>query len=105
MSDLDEFLGSVETRQRDAEVALLNGDAEPRLAIWSRNDPVTLLGACTRRPDGTTSATRFAGWAAPSPTADFGSRTVPAVRGRPALELREKVDNDRRPSNFGSSRR
>jgi ketosteroid isomerase-like protein len=45
MSELDEFLSWVETRQREAEVGLLNGDAEPRLAIWSRNDPVTLLGA------------------------------------------------------------
>lgn len=45
MSELDDFLGWVGTRQRSAEVALHNGDAAPRLAIWSRNDPVTLLGA------------------------------------------------------------
>ena len=30
---------------RDAEVAVHNGDASPRRAIWSRNDPVTVLGA------------------------------------------------------------
>jgi ketosteroid isomerase-like protein len=28
-----------------AEIALHNGDAAPRIAMWSRNDPVTLFGA------------------------------------------------------------
>jgi ketosteroid isomerase-like protein len=28
-----------------AEEAIHNGDPEPRLAMWSRNDPVTVLGA------------------------------------------------------------
>ena len=45
MSERDHFLTSVESRLRDAEIALHNGDAEPRRAIWSRNDPVTVLGA------------------------------------------------------------
>ncbi len=45
MGDKDDFLDWVETRLRDAEVALHNGDAAPRLAIWSSNDPVTVLGA------------------------------------------------------------
>ena len=30
---------------RDAEIAVHNGDAGPRRALWSRNDPVTVLGA------------------------------------------------------------
>ena len=45
MSERDDFLAWVESRLRDAEVALHNGDARPRLAIWSRHDPVTVLGA------------------------------------------------------------
>ena len=45
MSDRDDFLAWVGSRLRDAEIALHNGDATPRLAIWSRRDPVTVLGA------------------------------------------------------------
>lgn len=41
----DEFLTWFDTRQRDAELALLNGDPEPRRALWSHSDPVTLYGA------------------------------------------------------------
>jgi ketosteroid isomerase-like protein len=47
MSELDEFLVWVRSRLRDAEVALHNGDAAPRFAIWSRTEPVTVLGAWT----------------------------------------------------------
>ena len=45
MSEREEFLTWVNTVLRDAEVAVHNGDASPRRAIWSRNDPVTVLGA------------------------------------------------------------
>jgi ketosteroid isomerase-like protein len=45
VSDTEDFLTWVETRLRDAEIALHNGDAAPRRAIWSRGDPVTVLGA------------------------------------------------------------
>jgi ketosteroid isomerase-like protein len=45
MSDRDDFLAWAESRLRDAEIALHNGDAAPRRAIWSRNEPVTVLGA------------------------------------------------------------
>jgi ketosteroid isomerase-like protein len=31
--------------QLQAEKALINGDPEPRLAMWSTQDPVTVLGA------------------------------------------------------------
>ncbi len=41
----DEFLIWVETTLYDAELALHNGDAGPRRAIWSRNEPVSVLGA------------------------------------------------------------
>ena len=45
MSDRDDFLTWVKSTLYDAEVALHNGDAGPRRAIWSRNEPVTILGA------------------------------------------------------------
>jgi ketosteroid isomerase-like protein len=44
-SELDDFLSTTLARQIAADEALHNGDPEPRLAIWSRNDPVTVLGA------------------------------------------------------------
>jgi hypothetical protein len=45
MSELDEFLSSTINRQVKAEEAILNGDPVQRLKMWSKKDPVTLLGA------------------------------------------------------------
>ena len=45
MSDHDDFVAWVNTVLRDAEEALHNGDAEPRRRLWSRTEPVTVLGA------------------------------------------------------------
>ena len=45
MNDRDDFLHWVRTTLRGAEVALHNGDADPRRAIWSRSEPVSILGA------------------------------------------------------------
>jgi ketosteroid isomerase-like protein len=45
MTDREVFLAWVKSTLYDAEVALHNGDAAPRRAIWSRNEPVTILGA------------------------------------------------------------
>jgi len=45
MSEQDDFLGWVGSRLKDAELAFHNGAAQPRFAIWSRKDPVTVLGA------------------------------------------------------------
>ena len=45
MSEREEFITWVRTVLTDAEVADHNGDAAPRRAIWSRRDPVTVLGA------------------------------------------------------------
>ncbi len=45
MSEREEFLTWVNTVLRDAEVAIHNGDASPRRAIWSTHDPVSVLGA------------------------------------------------------------
>jgi hypothetical protein len=45
MTDRGAFLAWVKSTLYDAEVAVHNGDAAPRRAIWSRNEPVTILGA------------------------------------------------------------
>src|SRR5215211_2632450 len=45
MTDRDDFLAWVKTALYEAELALHNGDAAPRRALWSRNEPVSVLGA------------------------------------------------------------
>ena len=45
MSDRNDFLTWVKTALYEAEVALHNGDARLRRTIWSRNEPVSVLGA------------------------------------------------------------
>ena len=45
MGEVDEFLAAVLPRQRQAELAILNGDSGPRKMLWSHEDPVTVLGA------------------------------------------------------------
>lgn len=45
MSEREQFVNWVLSVLKDAEIALHNGDAGPRRAIWSRNEPVTILGA------------------------------------------------------------
>jgi hypothetical protein len=49
MSELDDFLTPTLDRQLEAEKALCNGDPEPRLAMWSTQEPVTILGAMKGR--------------------------------------------------------
>jgi ketosteroid isomerase-like protein len=45
MADSDDFLAWVRSTLYEAELALHNGNAGPRRAIWSRNEPVSVLGA------------------------------------------------------------
>ncbi len=45
MSDRDDFVAWTQSRLREAETALHNGDPGPRLAIWSAREPVSVLGA------------------------------------------------------------
>ena len=45
VTDRDDFLTWVRTALYEAELALHNGDPAPRRALWSRNDPVSVLGA------------------------------------------------------------
>jgi ketosteroid isomerase-like protein len=45
VTEREEFIAWTQSRLRDAETALHNGDAEPRLALWSSREPVSVLGA------------------------------------------------------------
>jgi ketosteroid isomerase-like protein len=45
VTDHDQFVIWVKTELYDAELALHNGDAAPRRALWSRKEPVSVLGA------------------------------------------------------------
>ena len=45
MDDRHEFLSWVNTALYEAELALHKGDASPRRALWSREEPVSVLGA------------------------------------------------------------
>jgi len=45
VADKDEFIAWTQTRLREAETALHNGDPEPRLELWSSREPVSVLGA------------------------------------------------------------
>lgn len=45
MSERDDFLAWVMGPLQDAERALHAGDPEPRRALWSRQEPVSVLGA------------------------------------------------------------
>jgi ketosteroid isomerase-like protein len=45
MSEIDDFLSEVIPQLRQEVAALHSGNAEPRKALWSHDDPVTLFGA------------------------------------------------------------
>ncbi len=45
MSDRDDFVAWTQSRLRDAEIALHDGDPGPRLAVWSTREPVSVFGA------------------------------------------------------------
>ena len=49
MEDLDAFLTLTMPRLLAAEIALHNGDARPRIAMWSHKEPVTLFGAAVTK--------------------------------------------------------
>jgi ketosteroid isomerase-like protein len=65
MDELELFLKETLPRQIEAETAIHNGDAEPRLAMWSTRDPVTLFGAASGPAKvGTENVTRVFRWVA-----------------------------------------
>jgi ketosteroid isomerase-like protein len=45
VTDRDDFLTWISSSLYEAELALHNGDGAPRRALWSRNEPVSVLGA------------------------------------------------------------
>lgn len=45
MNERQEFVHWAQSVLVDAEIAIHNGDPRPRRSVWSRNDPVTVLGA------------------------------------------------------------
>ena len=44
-TEVDDFLAATMPGYEQAEIALHNGDPAPRIAMWSRNEPVTVFGA------------------------------------------------------------
>jgi ketosteroid isomerase-like protein len=57
MGEVQDFLSEVLPRFRAAADAMHNGDAAPFAELWSRSDPVTLLGAAMTAPIGWASVT------------------------------------------------
>ncbi len=49
MNETEKFLAATMPQLTKAEIAIHNGDAGPRIAMWSRNEPVTLFGAAVTR--------------------------------------------------------
>jgi ketosteroid isomerase-like protein len=45
MTETEQFLATMRPRISEAEIALHNGDPGPRIAMWSRAEPLTLFGA------------------------------------------------------------
>jgi ketosteroid isomerase-like protein len=63
-TEVDAFLAEILPRQVDAERAIHQGDVEPRLAIWSRHDPVSLFGALVPARTGWADVSRTFRWVA-----------------------------------------
>jgi ketosteroid isomerase-like protein len=61
MAEVDEFLDSVLPTVHEMDRAFHNGDAGPRMANWSHNDPVTLFGALLMK----------SGWSEIAPVFEF----------------------------------
>src|SRR6266508_6928081 len=64
MSELDQFRDATLPRQLAAEIAIHHGDVEPRLAMWSQRDPVTLFGAWGPCKSGWEDVSRIFRWVA-----------------------------------------
>lgn len=45
MTETEQFLATMRPRITEAETALHHGDSGPRVAMWSRTEPLTLFGA------------------------------------------------------------
>ena len=49
MGAVDEFVDQVVPKLEKEAAAIHDGDVDPRMALWSRTDPVTLFGAVMTR--------------------------------------------------------
>lgn len=63
MGDPESFQAFLK-RQEEAEAALVQGDVEPRLRLWSRRDPLSLLGAWGPNKTGWPELERIFRWVA-----------------------------------------
>src|SRR5215472_12852504 len=45
MTETEQFLATMRAQISETEIALHNGDPGPRIAMWSRTEPLTLFGA------------------------------------------------------------
>jgi ketosteroid isomerase-like protein len=63
VSDLDDFRATL-AEQGEAEAAFHQGDAGPRMALWSHQDPVTLFGAAGMFKSGWDELSRLFPWIA-----------------------------------------
>ena len=64
MGELEDFRTDFLARQTEAEEAMVHGDVKPRLALWSRRDPVSLLGGWGPNKTGWPELERIFGWVA-----------------------------------------
>jgi ketosteroid isomerase-like protein len=64
MTELEEFSATILAHQIEAEAAIVHGDARPRMALWSRRDPVTLFGAIGMSESGWEQLDRTFSWVA-----------------------------------------
>ena len=64
MGDPEDFRSGFRVRLAAAEAALVQGDVEPRLALWSRRDPVSLFGAWGPNKTGWDELERMFRWVA-----------------------------------------
>jgi ketosteroid isomerase-like protein len=63
-AELDEFRTHFLARQTEAEEAIIHGDLEPRLKLWSRRDPLSLFGAWGPCKTGWEEVSRIFRWVA-----------------------------------------
>jgi ketosteroid isomerase-like protein len=86
MSELDDFLSTVIPQYIEVEKAFSSGDVEPRLAMWTRRDSVSVVGAAGPVRTGWTEVEQSFRWIAArfSDCTDYDVDVITAdVRGDP----------------------
>ena len=64
MNEVDDFRAKTLARQAEAEAAFHQGDPGPRMEMWSKRDPVTLVGAAGMYKSGWDELGRIFPWVA-----------------------------------------